>query len=569
MNAHLHISIKPLSLLILGLLASVNVEADPITAFDWQTVVNNNVTFPGETRNFNSYNQPSVNDAGLVVFRGRSQGGQPGGEPATGILTRDMSSAGNPLNVIATRTTVAPLPAYATQGGYTYTPTGATFNEFPAIPRIDQGSSTIATRGQTPPVLTITDSNDVQTKTGTSAIYTNPGGTLISGVSNFGNQPGFDRYLAPGQPAGTKFDQFPGAPSVTDGSKIVFKGNFAGGTGVYWTDTADANSPIYRIADTTTPGTDFFGGSTAPPSAANGQAVFLGVDNEDNPTKGGIYLSYLTSSPTFAQIVGIGEEAPGSSVLGPDNTFSRLGEALSFDGRYMAFWSGVGSAMTELILPCPADGNKSVLAYCMNGPDSIAPGDPGDANDSFNNYKVEVPTNQGIYLYDLLDQSLDLVASTWGSDGFTDFLYWGFTGRPPGVGGGDEPTPEEGLELARWRSTSFLAVDNGMVAFKGSKGDRFGLYLSTGSGDPLSTIAEIGDPGDLIDPDAAGMDITALGIERDGFRNGWLAISASMANDEESMAGVYIARVPEPGTLALLGFGMLAIPMARRRRTVA
>jgi hypothetical protein len=38
--------------------------------------------------------------------------------------------------------------------------------------------------------------------------------------------------------------------------------------------------------------------------------------------------------------------------------------------------------------------------------------------------------------------------------------------------------------------------------------------------------------------------VTAIGIERDGLRNGWMAISASMldAASGESWAGVYVAR---------------------------
>ena len=110
---------------------------------EWSTVVNNTVQFPGDTRNFNSYNQPSVNDAGLVVFRARTQGGQPGGEPSSGILTRDMSSAGNPIDPIAVRGSAVPQPNN----------TAATYNEFPSVPRIDASSSMIATRGQSQPVL--------------------------------------------------------------------------------------------------------------------------------------------------------------------------------------------------------------------------------------------------------------------------------------------------------------------------------------------------------------------------------------------------------------------------------
>ena len=61
------------------------------------------------------------------------------------------------------------------------------------------------------------------------------------------------------------------------------------------------------------------------------------------------------------------------------------------------------------------------------------------------------------------------------------------------------------------------------------------------------------------------MAITALGIERDGFRNGWLAISSSMTDGENSMAGVYITQVPSPGALGLLAAGLPMLLWRRRR----
>jgi hypothetical protein len=45
----------------------------------FKVVVNNGVLVPGSERTFNSYNQPSVNASGLIVFRARSQGGKGGG----------------------------------------------------------------------------------------------------------------------------------------------------------------------------------------------------------------------------------------------------------------------------------------------------------------------------------------------------------------------------------------------------------------------------------------------------------------------------------------------------------
>lgn len=51
--------------------------------FKWRTVVDNNKSPPGiATEKFFSYNQPSLNDNALVVFRARAKpptGGQGGG----------------------------------------------------------------------------------------------------------------------------------------------------------------------------------------------------------------------------------------------------------------------------------------------------------------------------------------------------------------------------------------------------------------------------------------------------------------------------------------------------------
>ncbi len=93
--------------------------------FTWSTVVNNNDYMPtdgcvdgqpansaAKCRHFNSYNQPSVNGNGLVVIRARSSGGEGGAgdggeggggngdagsgseghQPVHGIYTRDMSN---------------------------------------------------------------------------------------------------------------------------------------------------------------------------------------------------------------------------------------------------------------------------------------------------------------------------------------------------------------------------------------------------------------------------------------------------------------------------------------------
>ena len=131
------------------------------------------------------------------------------------------------------------------------------------------------------------------------------------------------------------FDVFPGAPAVTGGNTIVFKGNFTvdnvGKTGVFYrtlanepivledgTELAPAGgmSDVVLIAnnmETVIPGTNppkIFG-STSPPSAANGQVVFAGFDNEEAPTLGGIYLAPLAQTPQLTTLVSIGGRVPG------------------------------------------------------------------------------------------------------------------------------------------------------------------------------------------------------------------------------------------------------------------
>ena len=68
-----------------------------------------------------------------------------------------------------------------------------------------------------------------ETRAGTTGIYTNPFGSLIAGTSNLGAVPDFDFFAVPGTDPATKFDVFPGAPAVTDGATVVFKGNYTVG----------------------------------------------------------------------------------------------------------------------------------------------------------------------------------------------------------------------------------------------------------------------------------------------------------------------------------------------------
>ena len=298
----------------------------PGVVFDWQVVVNNGVQAPGDSRKFNSYNPPSLNVERLVVFRARTKGGMGpggGGQPVHGVFTRDMGVAGAPVTTLFDRKTAVPQP-----NNIWWPPNNllTRFIEPPSFPRIDMRSDTAASRGNHQPAWSYLLSDGSETRAGTTGIYTNPFGPLIAGTSNVGAVPDFDFFAVPDSDPAIKFDVFPGAPAVTDGATVVFKGNFTEGgvgrTGVYYRDLANAPitlldgttlapaggmSSVVRIADTNTiiPGTKTTKfGSTAPPSAAKRLAVFAGFDNEANPTKGGIYRAPLSGPDPTAHHAG-------------------------------------------------------------------------------------------------------------------------------------------------------------------------------------------------------------------------------------------------------------------------
>ncbi len=522
----------------------------------WTTVVNNGQYPPGAAIHFNSYNQPSVSSNGVVVFRGRTQGsdgGGGGGEgdvtalaagsggsggsgSVRGVYSRDMGAAGSAVVTVAQTGGSVPQPNNS----------DGSFNEFPSFPRISADGSSIVTRGQSTPVWTYTlDGTD--TKVGTSGVYATVGGALTTGVSLLGAVPGYAGDSVPNAPAGTRFDQFPASPSV-DGTTIVFKGNYTGTsaelTGDYYRDLGQPDSAVQLLADSSTVipnqpagGTVTFG-STAPPSAAAGRAVFTGWDYEDNPTLGGVYLADLTPSPALQTVAGIGEQVPGEAA---GQTFTNFGEGLSFDGRFVAFWGTWGTETRAVQLTCLADGNADLIAYCQQQyPDG---------------YTAQIPVHQGIFVYDTVTGQLDPVVTTGAQ--FSDFTYWVFSGAPPGVGGSTDPTREP----PRWRSSAFVAVSGlaggeFQAAFKATTttSSTVGISLAQGPGahQPVVTMVDLTTPGQSIDPQApAGSLVSAVGIERDGFRGRNLALSVSMLNAStaESWAGIYLTKV-EPDITA-------------------
>jgi len=566
---------------VAAIVATAAAAPKPRPTFDWVTVVNNNDLMPPlEVRNFNSYNQPSVNVDGLVVIRARSRGGPPLGQPTHGIYTRDMAVDDSEIISILDRTVPVPYPNNL----------DTTFVETPSFPRIDMDSDTIATRGNHQPVWRYLLDDGTETRAGTTGIYTNPFGPLITGAAKLGDVPAFSFFEVP-EFSGIRFEVFPGAPSVTEGDIIVFKGNYTVGdiskTGVYYRDLEDepagGTSPVVLIAnntDTVIPGTDTVFGSTAPPSAVGQRVVFAGFDDEDNPTLGGIYLATpLQSQPPLTTLVGIGERVPGES---KNDTFIGLGEGGAFDGRHVGFWGSWGEETKTVRLYCPTEGNKDRIAYCNQnlvcadtgeilGAENSVCDDTNNPNYSPNPddricyQDKEVPVNQGFFVHDINTRRTRTVAKTGAP--FDEFLFWNFSGKTPCTGGGhsEEGDADDG-EPARWRSSAFVAVSGRgatfKAAFKARTGelDEDGVYVDSVDGiylgrwpaqgqPPVVTVLDTTMDGQTLDPEApADSTISELGLELEGLRGDWLAVSAKMGieggEEEDDMAGIYLTELP-------------------------
>ncbi len=524
----------------------------------WVTIVNNTYTPPGDpSMSFFSYNQPSVNSNGEVVFRARAKipggSGSGGGEPHRGVWAVDPCSSPG-LQTIVDNATLVPDPNNL----------GVTFTETPSIPRIDISSRLLATRGNSQPVWDYIDPvTKLETKAGTTGIFTWINGPVTTAVDILGNVPQFSYFQVPGAPPGTKFDVFPGSPSASNGRYIAFKGNYTvpdpnnsaqtlSKTGVYFRDISVAMSPIILIADsnTTIPGQAVPFGSTAPPSAADGKIVFTGLDNEDAPRLGGIYVAPLTTRPPFTTpsltaIVQIGDPVPdqnGVPIAGAN--FTTFGEGLSYDGRYVAFWGAWGPDQRDITLTCPTDGNKDLIAFC-NGP--VAQGGTGGTT------TMPVSVNQGIFLHDTVSHQTSMVARAGAGEVYQDFLYWVYSGRPPGTG---STTDASDGEPPRWRASAFAAVDGARgVIFKGSRSaipnvtvpgsGIYGVAYTNGTPTDFVAVIEEGDLTAKLDANApADSTVSSVGIEREAFRNGWVTLTVSTLNPAgESWGGVYATHV--------------------------
>ncbi len=541
----------------------------------WKRITTSEDGIPGTDKNFGSFNQPSVNRNGVVVFRARSVGAP---NPVSGIFLRRMGAEGQPIEQIFVRGSEVPEPNNSDEQepgkGSGSEPTG--FIEFPSIPRIDADSEIVATRGNSTPVWIYPLEDGSETRVGTTGVYVSENGVVSTAMSQLGavrdattGELVFPWYQVPDAPEGTRFDVFPGSPSIANGRYIVTKANWTdpdtliGKTGIFVRDLHAPQQPMRRLAssETVIPGQDpknpepILFGSTAPPSAADGVAVFLAVDNEEFPTMGGIYAAPLEpgnpglDAPGLDPLVLIGDAVPGAE---EGDVFTRIGEGLSFSGRFVAFWGAWGTDTFTITLDCPVDGNPDRIAFCN---------DQHPAG-----YTVEMPVHQGVFVYDLATRELSMAGQT-GVAGITDMVYWNFSGRVPGAGGhgGEGGGEGEGTvagekdgELARWRSASFIAVEslssvgggNGTnggwrVAFKAKAGKTDAIYMLDGpsTAEP-EAILSTAMAADVLDGQLSGTSrIATLALERDSLRDGWFVISASTIDDAtgEGFAGIYSA----------------------------
>ena len=613
-----HLSALAGALLVALSAMAVPAEQSEDSGLDWRVVANNGDTIPGHaTRQFNSYNPPSVNTHGLVVFRARSTGRSQG--PVSGIYVRDMGSDDADLVRVADRDTDVPQPNNTSYPG-DHAPGGgslATYNEFPSIPRVALSRNYIATRGNHPPVWTwVLPEDGTETRAGTTGIYVHlaagqpeplafiTGASVLGMVSPSPYVDFQDIFRVPGIEPATRFEVFPGSPSITDDGIIAFKGNYSipaaeatetvSQTGVFWRrvveDYAGGFDAISLIANSQTlvpnrgacqAGTRF--GSTAPPSAADDSVVFAGYDDEHAPTCGGIYRAGLgKKAGELRTLVGIGASVPGRKGA----RFTRFGEGLSYDGRFLGFWGTWGDATKTLRLYCPEEGNRVRRDFCNHagefGPDPVTGqrhGDPASICDDTADprYPVcyqekQVPLNQGIFALDTVTGRLVTIATAGPDDPYDDFLYWNYSGAPPGVGHG-----EGHAEPPRFRSSAFLSVSaragaTFRLAYLGRTGDlgesthawvdpSDGIYLAEAKGVSAletMTLVETGMDGSLIDPEATwdhdgdpgtapvGLPVVTLGLEREALRGSWVVISSKMGNDEEGWAGVYATLLAAP-----------------------
>lgn len=500
-------------------------------ALVWRPLANTSTTVPGLTVPFSIFGSPSVNSSGTVVFTGTSALSTSGsGETSSTLGVYSVAPSNLAITKIADTATLVPDPNTLTYGNSL-----AKFGGFPSFASIDQDSPLVAFAATHPPVLQFASSG----KAGNAGLYANPSDILVTGVGLFTQAP-YTYFQVPDMPAGTAFNGLPVSPAVVNGSTLVFKGDYLNGTtvamGVYYRDLTATNgsSEVQLIASTVStliPGQGVKFGYIAAPSAESGKVVFVGYNRSDNPAAGGIYSAPVAQAPALTQLVKIGDAVPGESA-----TFTRFGDAVSFDGRYVGFWGAWGTENTTRHLTCPTDGDPALDAYCL----TIFP----------SGFDAQVPVHQGIFVYDTIANSLTAIAKT--GNGFSDFTYWPFVGTvpeeaPTGTGSGEVEVPVEvpAFVLSPHVVVTGSASSSYMVAFEASTGPVDGIYSGSESNPgAIVTVVDTTMPATTLDLNANSTTrIKKLDMEREGLRGNWLTIGSTMVDSatQAGSSGIYAA----------------------------
>ena len=585
--------------------ADAQAQVGPVTPIEtWTPVANRNDVVPGTEQQLRKFSEPSVNRGGAVAFRGTASRED---YPVSGVYLRRMGATGQPIEAIFERGADVAWPNNVESPAFSGTFAG--YRRFPWFPRIDADAVMVVSRGTSGPVWRFMLPNGEEMFQGTAGVFASSNGDRFTAANMLGDvrdpdtlEPYFPEFAVPGEGDATAFDGFPGVPTIGGSRYVTFKGatrrhghhDFGKGEGggnggghgggprydhgLYTRDLLTPFSPLLEIVRE---GDDMPGPLVlrsqprfeviGSPSAFENRVVFLGVDDDDHPDNGGIYIS-RTDEPSDPQpIVRIGDPVPGlvmDGVASDDLTFREFGEAISFNGRWVAFWGAWGHSDMHFELDCPEPwevDDEELSKYCH---------DQHHAHDH-----VEVRRSQGIFVHDLETDTTYLVALNGDMPtGMKDkelpsYVFWKFDGTVPvhggghggGNGGGNgdnllgspdgDGVPTDQSERAEWRPYVYLAVeslagfggseDEFRVAFKSTLKDIDTLWIADGPfGGSPQPILSTGNLGSSLDEQCPeGARIVDIGLERDAMRDGWLAISARMWNDKtrEGWSGVYAA----------------------------
>ncbi len=584
------------------LACTANIFAQVITPLEpWARVANRNDVIPGTEQPFTFFSEPSVNRLGAVVFRGAN--GQTSSHPLApvnplaGVYLRLMGSADQPVQMLFQRGTEVPAPNNVENPPLSGHLAG--FREFPGFPRIDADALMATARGSSGAVWRFYLPDGEEVREGTSGVFATSNGSRYTVCNMLGDafdpdtlDMTFPQFGVPNEHEGTAFTGFPGTSTVGDSRYVAFKATWSGGwgmamppdhrqTGLFVRDLAGQEDVLREVISTemdipgstlakSQPRVEYIGA----PSACDNNLVFLALDDYERPSHGGIYRTTFFTNPGVANgssstptdlvpVVRLGDAVPG--VDHPEQ-FEELGEAISINGRWIAFWGAWNHDNHEVRFDCPSEEEDPELAkYCQHE-ENLALHHDG--------FEVHVRDHQGIFVYDIETGTTVLVAQTGNHDGDIDsFVTWEFSGTVPNdghddhLGGGnnhDDGIPTDQSERARWRMKTFAAIETATsfgsdeshfrIAFKGFIHNHFdktfmpprpieSIFMAEGPvGDAPVVIVSTGDLGSTLDPDAPeGSTIRALGMEREALRDGWFVISAKMRNHDtdESWAGVY------------------------------